>query len=135
MSAATLRAVPLTRRSARRSRCVRTIPEQTHLQGDDFGSIARAAPVLRFVLASCQPSLDVDLASLGKQALTVVRELPESNDSMPLIWNDRSMDASVFVSLFSAVLFLKRDEAAERTNSTVDHTDIRGSAVAPPSWS
>jgi len=53
------------------------------LQGDDFGSIARAAPVLRFVLAVCQPSLDVDLASLGEQALAVVRELPESNDSMP----------------------------------------------------
>lgn len=61
------------------------------MQRYDLGSVAGAASVLRLVLASYQPSLDVDLASLGKQALAVVRELPESNDSMPLIWNDQSM--------------------------------------------
>jgi hypothetical protein len=80
----------------RRGSALRSISEQTHLQSDDFGSIARAAPVLRFVLASCQPSLDVYLPSLGKQALAVVRELPEHNNSMPLIWNDH-FNASLFL--------------------------------------
>jgi len=31
-----------------------------------------------------QPSLDVYLASLGKEALAVVRELPESDHAVPL---------------------------------------------------
>jgi hypothetical protein len=83
------------------------------LQRYYLGPIAGAAAVLRFVLASSQPSLDVDLASLGKQALAVVRELPESNDSMPLIWNDQSMHHRFFLVGSSLSSLTQRVETAE----------------------
>jgi hypothetical protein len=53
------------------------------LQRYDLRAIARSGSVFRFVLASPEPSLDVDLASLGKQALAVVRKLPEGDHAMP----------------------------------------------------
>jgi hypothetical protein len=59
------------------------ISQQTHLQHYDLGLIADATAVLFLVLAGSQPPLDVDLASLRKQALAVIRELPESDHAVP----------------------------------------------------
>src|SRR6266851_9894346 len=63
---------------------VRAISEQAHLLRYDFGPVVGAASVLGLVLAGRQPSFYVNLASPGKQALAVVRELPERDHAVPL---------------------------------------------------
>jgi hypothetical protein len=49
----------------------RAVAEHPELQGYNLRPIADPASVLGLVLAGAEPSLDVDLPSLGKQALTV----------------------------------------------------------------
>ena len=80
------------------------LPSMTHLQRDDFGPVALAAPVLRLVLAGSQPTLDVNLAAFAQEPLARIRKRPECDHAMPLIWNDRSTEE--FLSLVFLVVFL-----------------------------
>src|SRR5271155_1031602 len=62
---------------------VRAISEQAHLQGYDLGPIARAASVLRFVLAGSEPTLDVNLTAFAQEPLACIRKRSECDHAMP----------------------------------------------------
>jgi hypothetical protein len=66
--------------------------EKPDLPGDDFRAIALAAAVLCVVRARRQPSLNVDLAAFAEIPSACFRQLSERNNSVPLIWSDRSIE-------------------------------------------
>lgn len=71
------------------SRRIRVLAQEADLTSHDFGPVALAAAVFRFVLAGSQPAFDVHRAALTHEPLTNLGQSSEGNDAMP----------------FSAVLF------------------------------
>jgi hypothetical protein len=61
-------------------RRIRALAEKADLSGHDFGAVALARSVLRFVLAGCKPPFDIDLPALGQEPLARIRQPSESDD-------------------------------------------------------
>jgi hypothetical protein len=62
---------------------VGAIAEYAELSRDDFGPVAFAASVLRFVLAGSQPTLDVNLTAFAQEPLARIRKRSECDYAMP----------------------------------------------------
>ena len=68
--------------SFRRGR-IRALAKKTDLTGYDFGAVALATAVLRFVLTGGEAALDVDLPAFVQKALAYIGQLSEGDDAVP----------------------------------------------------
>src|SRR5579863_677517 len=64
-------------------RRIRALAEKADLTGDDFGAVALARSVLRFVLAGSQPTFDIDLPAFAQKPLARICKPSERHDTMP----------------------------------------------------
>jgi hypothetical protein len=93
----------------------------------DLRALPLAAAVLALKFPRLQPAFNVDLPSFAEILRTGFSKFSENHNIVPLIWNDQSTTSLCCFSFFFGCSS-REVEAAERPDSTVDHTDIRGSA-------
>jgi hypothetical protein len=63
---------------------IRALAEKADLTGHDFGPVALATAVLRFVLAGSQPTFDIDLPAFAQEPLARIGQLSECDDTMSI---------------------------------------------------
>src|SRR5271163_4936396 len=63
---------------------IRALAKKADLTGHDFGPVALAAAVLRFVLAGSEPTFDVNLAAFAQKPLARIGQPSECDHPMPI---------------------------------------------------